>query len=180
MSKKPEQPTPEQQAELFVAEYQHQYSDAISRAREAAKTTGTAAWQANYAFQRRAHEDVIRSATKAIVSVCERVTTADTNEDDEKAIRDAAKSMADERIRFEAWQYRTVYAFRRSVDDCESIVGVVVRAAQNAERESPLIYSGLAGRIGKLVGLWPAAGWDEETGIVAVNENPSAANAEAA
>jgi hypothetical protein len=46
-AKRTEQPE-DDKVDLFIAKYQQEYSDAISTAREAAETTSTQAWQANY------------------------------------------------------------------------------------------------------------------------------------
>jgi len=157
-------------AEVFIAEHQAHYSEAIDRAREAATTTQTPAWLANYATQVKMHERVVTDQLKSIDAARERIGGSDTNEDDEKAVKDAVKALADERIRFAAWRARAVNVYKLSAEKCIEIKEKAMRAAQNAERESPLINSGLAGRVGAIINKWPDASWDDELGRVEVSK----------
>lgn len=157
-------------AEMFIAEHQAKYSDSISRAREAAATTQTPAWLANYEAQVKTHRQHIAAELSSIKDTCSRIATADSNEDDEKSVRDSVKSMAEERIRFAAWRHRAVSVYETSVNECDGIIRAAVTAAQNAEQKSPLINSGLAGRIGAIIAKWPRAKWDNDHGVVTVDE----------
>lgn len=166
---KPER-NPDEHAEIFIAEYQQKFSIAIDAARAAAQTTGTAAWRENYLTQRKIHRDMIAASIKAIGAEVESVTSGDTTEDAEKGIKDAVKAMADERIRFEAWKARAVRPYKIAAENADDLRSKTVREARRSEGENPLIDRGLGEAVAKLVARWPTVAWDDEAGVVTVNE----------
>jgi len=166
---KPDQ-NPEERADVFIAEHQQSYSDAISEAREAAKTTDTAAWRDQYARNMKLHREVVAVQLDAIKRETASIKATDTNEDHEKDIRNVVKGPAEERVRFQAWRNRTIEPSESTVEKCQTIRSKALRSAEDAEREQPLVYRGLADSVRARVDKWPAATWDDETGSIAIKE----------
>lgn len=161
-------PNMKEKAEVFVARHQERYSESLTKAREAAATTATPAWQENYTTQVAAHRSRVTSAIGAINHACEAIKGNDTREDLEKEIKDSVKSLIEERVAFAAWRLRTVTPYRKSADDCEYEVNSVLRAAENAEREQPLIERGLCAAVRDIVKQWPRVSWNDDTGVVEI------------
>lgn len=136
------------------------------RASEAADTTGTPAWTANYRTQRKLHEQTESGAIKAISSAVETMQLTGTNEESEKEIKDAVKTLAEERIRFRAWEQRAVEVYRKSATDVENALETVIRKAREKETENPLIERGFEDEVRREVATWGTAKWDEEVGAV--------------
>lgn len=162
--------TPDEEAQVFIAEYQNDYSAAMDRARAAAETTQTPAWIANYAAQLTVHKEASAESLAAIKSACEFIRTSDTNEDEEKVIRDAVKSLSEERIRFMAWRNRAVGPYMQAATDCQNIKGKAQRDADDAEKRSPLVTRGLSSRVAAILKTWPDVTWNDKQGVVEVSE----------
>lgn len=165
-----------ERAEKFVADAQVEYTDALAEVRAAAEMTATPAWQATYQHQREAHRKLIATHAKSIISTCEAVSDHDSNETDEKAVRDQLKSIIEERIRFEAWTARAVFPISSRVNRCEEIVNKLKLSARRTEDEEMLVSHGLHSAVCDILATWPTANWDEKTGIVSVIEPESQAN----
>lgn len=171
---------PKEKADLFIAKYQETYSHALDEAREASATTTTAAWQTNYKNQIEAHRKIVGENLRTISSACDTIKHQDTAEDFEKDIRDAVKALAEERIRFSAWKARTVAPFQAAADRCAAILISTNRAAEEAERNSPLIDVGLLAEIRNRTNKWPVAKWNDEVGVVEVVDRETGEVSEAA
>lgn len=169
MSAQPK-PDPTEVADGFVDKFRKSYETAMERAREAERTTSTPAWIANYKVQMKDHKTAIQGAMSQIVEACNRIKVSDSTEDEEKLIRESAKDMNDERIRFIAWQHRAVKVYRASVDALDGIRESVIADASNEERKNPLINSGLSDAVKAIVNRWSKAKWDEVDGTVTVND----------
>lgn len=159
---------PKARAELFVAGFQQNYSDAIAEARLAAETTQTDAWSRNYREQVKTHRTFVVNALADISSTAENIRSYDTNEEAEKGIRDAVKSLAEERIRHQAWKTRTVAPYSNTVERCEQLLKTVMQSAEDEERNAPLVDRGLASEVRAIVNKWPVAKWDDENGVASV------------
>lgn len=159
-----------ERAEKFVAEFQEKYSIAISEAREAAQTTQTPAWLDNYRQQRAFHDKIIRDTAKSIENCGKRICDHDTSEDEEKEIKDAVKTMSEERIRYQAWKSRSVYPYQSKAERCVELLTEVNRSARRDEDAMGLTHNGLASAVAELTDKWPKAHWDSEAGTVSVEE----------
>lgn len=163
----------DEKVDLFIAPFQHEYSEAISAAREAAQTTATPAWQACYRRNIDDHRKVIKQATAEIEATCEAIEASDTYEEAEKDIAKAVKRLADERVRFGAWRTRAVHGYEATATNCKEIVSRALRMASEDERENPLLNNGLAVEVHKRVEAWPKAEWNEDAGAVVITERQS-------
>jgi hypothetical protein len=174
MSAKPkpsdEQDSTEERVDLFIAPFQHEYSEAIADARQAAETTATPAWQNNYKANIDSHRKVIKAAVSEIENLCETIQAGDTFEDAEKDIAKATKRLAEERVRFGSWRSRAVYCYERSAERCQEIVKNVMRSASEEERENPLIQHSLAVKSQERLNAWPRAEWKDDVGAVVIQE----------
>lgn len=156
--------------EKWLASFEERYFNVIGLCRKAAETTASEAWQANYSLQLDNHRKVIASQRKTIEGTCEIIKRGDTSEDAEKEIRDCAKAMGEERVRFEAWKSRAVVPYSKAVDDCRLIREDAIRSAKNDEQAGPLLNKGLASAVGDLVKSWPVPKWDEDKGVLTTGE----------
>lgn len=163
----------EEKAEKFLAEYQEKYSTAISDAREAAATTATPAWQSNYLAQVAAHDKCVRDLASTISNAGKRIADFDTDEENEKEVKDAVKGLQDERIRHQAWRNRTISPYESRANRCAEILETTRREAQRLEQAEGLIWHGLTSEVVKITGKWPVAEWSEGAGIVTVTEQSS-------
>lgn len=159
-------PDPQERADIFVATHQAAYSEALTSAREASATTSTPAWRNGYRTNMESHREIVNSHIKSIAAHCDTIKTMDTSEDFEKEIRDSVKALAEERVRHNAWRQRTIKPYQDAAERCAGIATKAVRAAEQAEREQPLIHRGLTAEVRKRVDSWPKVSWDEEAGSV--------------
>lgn len=158
----------ESKVDLFIAPYQEQYSEALDLAREAQLTTATAGWQSVYKRNCESHHALVNVNAEWIKNLCDRISETDSDEDTEKELAGYVKAIKEERLRFSAWRNRAVEPYSSAVSQCESVLGNLMRAASEAERENPLIDGGLVAAIQSRVADWPRAAWDEENGAVSV------------
>lgn len=162
---------PEDKIDLFIAEFQHEYSEAISTAREAAETTSTPAWQGNYRTNIDTHRKAIKHALESIESTCAHIEASDTYESAEKEIAKAVKLLADERVRFGAWRSRAVQPYETAAHKCQEIISAATRRAADDQRDNPLLNIDLTLGVHARLESWPRAEWDDETGVVAIVES---------
>jgi len=167
---KPSEEPVDEKVDLFIAPFQSDYSTAISAAREAAATTATSAWQANYRHNIDAHRKTVKSCIESIQRTCDMIDAGDTYEDAEKGIRESVKFLAEERIRFGAWRSRAVRDYEASAKHCQEIITTARRKATDEERNNPLLNIDLLLAVNRRLDTWPTAEWDDEYGVVTVNE----------
>lgn len=156
--------------DLFIAQYQLQYSEAISYARDAAATTSTVAWKASYRKNLDDHRAFVKTHIGRIENVCNMINGGDTTEDFEKDIRDSVKALAEERVRFGAWRTRAVQNYESSAIHCQELIHTVMRKASDSERDNPLVDHGLTVGVQDRINKWPRAEWDDENGQVTIDE----------
>lgn len=160
----------EQKAEKFLAERREKYFAALDNARAASDTTNTIAWQSNYKEQTRFHRGVISAAAKTLENVADILKSRESDEELEKEINDAKKSLTEERIRWTAWLRRTVEPYSDTVKNCDEKRNEAVALAREAERSTPLVENGLAEAVRKIVASWPKPEWNFESGVVSIRE----------
>jgi hypothetical protein len=163
----------DERVDLFIAPYQSQYSEALTAAREAADTTATHAWQSAYKNNLDQHRSLVKAAIVQIETVCDIIESNDTHEQAEKDIGKAVKSMAEERVRFNAWRSRAVQPYEVAAVHCQDILHNVMRAASDSERDNPLIDHGIVAKVQERIAQWPRAEWDDENGVVRMTERPA-------
>ncbi len=168
-AKRDEQPE-DDKIDLFIAEFQHDYSEAIATAREAAQTTSTPAWQGNYRANIDAHRKAIKQSIESIESTCDSIEASDTYEAAEKDISKAVKQLADERVRFGAWRSRAVQPYESSANKCHEIISAAQRRAADDERSNPLLNIDLVLGVHRRLESWPRAEWNDDDGIVSIVE----------
>jgi hypothetical protein len=164
----------DEKLDLFIAPFQAEYSEAISFAREAKETTNTTAWKDGYKRNIDDHRKCIKHCAESIESTCKSIAAYDTNEDSEKDIKDNIKQIADERIRHSAWHARAVHPFEATAIRCEQILSRIMREASDEERENTLIQHGLVARVQWRIAKWPHVEWNEEEGMVTIDERTPA------
>lgn len=158
----------QERAEKFVAERREKYDVVLAAAKEAAETTQTHAWGENYRQQRDQHKRRIREEAYVIESAGKYIGDRDTDETQEKKIKDAIKALIEERINHEAWLARTVNPFSSAVDVCIDLLEATQRESQRIDEGNPLLYAGYAAAVSALVAKWPQPIWHEETGIAEI------------
>lgn len=155
-----------ERAEVFVAEAQEKYSDAIAAARLSSETTATEAWKRVYRDQMTAHRKAINDAINDVTAGVDSIQGGDSTETVEKLIKDGVKAIAEERIRHTAWMNRAIAPHKSSVTACDEIRTSIITKALRAEEESPLVNSGLAADVRKVVDGWPKPSWNDGDGCV--------------
>lgn len=158
----------EDQAKTLVNEHIDKYHEAIGQAIEAAATTATLAWQANYAEQQAAHKKIMRENAYVLGVSATKIESGSSDEKVEKSAKDAIKSISEERERFEAWYARSVDVYRQKVRNCRDLFDSMTYAAQRKEESMPLVSKGLVEAVANLTSKLPRATWDDDTGVVTV------------
>lgn len=168
--------TLEERAEIFLAEWQSKYSNAIAEARAAAETTSTAAWQENYLKEMTDHRKVVRDNALVAISTLKAIADTDTCEAHEKDVKEAIKTMCEERIRHDAWVARCVLPYARTANRCQELLNSIETTVDVEEKNTALLNRGLSNAVMKMVQQWPRARWIEKTGQVVIdNEEANAA-----
>ncbi len=152
--------------EQWMQQYESDYRTLSNRAREAAETTATPAWTANYRAQRAAHEAVESAAIRELEACLATLKLSGTSEELEKSMKDAVKSLAEERVKFGAWMQRAVESYRRSAVNLGEYLDGIASKARKVERENPLIERDFERDVKLHLGRWMRAHWDEELGQV--------------
>lgn len=180
---RPSKPDPEPietRAEKFVAEEQARYSECMDRARAAHDMTAQAFWQGEFALRMNTHRKLVRAHAGDIATTAEMIGKGDTSEEAEKAIKDAVKVLAEERVKHDAWYDRAVAPLKAPVLEMANIRESVMRSARQAETDAPLVHNGLGDAVRRIVESWPAATWQEDTGRVVITRDHGTGQAERA
>jgi hypothetical protein len=150
----------------WLRKFETDYRTLNTRAREAAETTATAAWSANYKTQRLAHDAVEAAAIQELESCLATLKLSGTTESLEKSMKDAIKTLAEERIDYAAWMQRAVENYRRSAESLDDYINGIIHQARKVERENPLIERDFERDVKRELHGWTRAKWDEELGQV--------------
>lgn len=159
-----------QRAETFIAPHAEKHRAAVAMAKEAMETTSTQAWQNGYRTNMENHRQTILVHLRNIRGQLDNITTADTDEDCEKAIKESVKAMMEERIRHSAWRNRTVNSYEQIVEKCATTLLNTTRAAKEAEGGQPLIDRGLLAEVQAIVDTWPIVKWHDDSGSIEIVE----------
>lgn len=162
------QPAEPNRGQRFLAPHRTRWLDAFKRAKEAAETTGTPAWAANFQQQAQRHQVTVKYQLAQIEATIEAVRSGELSEDHEKAIKDAVKALGEHRARYQAWVDLAVQPFREAVDECGRITANALRLAKESEAEAPLTDRGLLAEVEGELAAWPKPRWDEENGLIVI------------
>lgn len=173
MAKKPDR-SPEENADLFIAEWQEKYGVALDLARRAAKTTETEAWMENYAHVMTEHRKGVKMNLDEAAACIKSIDQHGPNEEVEKAMKDAVKAIGEMRESHQAWRSKAVDPYRVAAMNCAELRHGTIAAAVRAEQETPLIQNGLADIVKERVSHWPVVKWDDERGVVDVDDEGDA------
>ena len=154
--------------EEWLRQYEADYRSLNIRAREAAETTATAAWAANYRAQRVAHDAVESASIQELEACVATLKLSGTTEELEKSMKDAIKQLGEERVKYAAWNQRAVENYRRSAVALGEFVEGIAAKARRVERDNPLIERDFERDVLRALGAWTRARWDEELGQVVI------------
>lgn len=154
--------------ESWIRRHKEKYGIALEGAERAEETTKTTLWQTNYQAQQNRHKGVQDNALETIDNAVLHIKRHGTDEDVEKSVRDAIKTLAEERIAHAAWDKRAVEPFRCWVERCETIRADCVAEAKRHEQEQPLLCKGFERQIVEAVALWRGVQWDDKCGVLSI------------
>ena len=143
-------------AETFVAETQKKFFDLVHDLRAAAKMTATEGWQA------------VKQLAENIAAEAKYIAEHGTTEENEKAIKEAVKGLADEREIHGAWWLRTVQKIETAAKNAADMRHEIKTAARAEEKDRGLIANGLGDEVADIVNRWEVVDWDADLGVVTV------------
>ena len=157
-------------AESFVAETQKKFFDLVHDLRAAAKMTATEGWQSAYRQNIDNNRRAVKQLAENIAAEAKYIAEHGTNEENEKAIKEAVKGLADEREIHGAWWLRTVQKIETAAKNAADMRHEIKTAARAEEKDRGLIANGLGDEVAEIVNRWSLVDWDAELGVVTVTE----------
>lgn len=166
-------PRPADNSNDLIGKFRADYGIVLQEARVSAEHTATFGWQGLYAARKRKDRDSRRNLAESLKAKAELLETVGWSEDDEKAVKDIAKSSLEMREAETVFERTVVDRVAQPVFECDRIRREYRNRAANEERSAPLHNVGLEALTEAEIARQPTPIFNRETGVVEIKE-PSA------
>jgi hypothetical protein len=169
--KKPsDQPDPHEKARhLFGADALKTYAYNVEELRRAAETHATLAWRDNWRERAAKYGKVLSGKAGECITLFEGVQRGHSDENVEKAIKDATKAITEAREEREAFIKCAVGKHTALVQACERLRDDAMATARQAESTAPIQFPDAIERMNAFLSTLPIVSWDEDQGRVFVS-----------
>lgn len=158
------------QEQTVVERFHAEYSAALHDAQVSADHTSTEGWQKLYSDHKRAVRTRRRDLGKSLVSYGKKVEDFGLTEEDEKAIKDIAKSSAEIRGLEEIFRAEALDRVCAPIVACDNLITNFRAEASRQEKQAPLHNTGLEDRMRKAIAGVARPVFNSETGEVEIRK----------